>query len=99
MGNLVQIKDSDEIPEHFEQYWEEEKKKAFEKITREENLAPARMELVIENYLYTERAPLTDDILDLMNKKPGIMGKRIVAERIWENVLKFVGTFIEEMAA
>jgi len=40
------------------------------------------MELVIGNYLYTERAPLTDDILDLRNKKPGIMGKRKIAERV-----------------
>lgn len=97
--NLPMITDSVDVPEQFEEYWHAEQQKAFSVLVQEENLIPARMEQVISNYLYTERTPLTDDILNVMHVKPGILGKRQAAERIWDKVLRFVGTFLEGMAA
>ncbi len=44
----------------------EEKQKAFQQLVKEENLSPEKDSKVIENYIFTEKAPLRDDILDLI---------------------------------
>ncbi|PKL77935.1 MAG: deoxyribonuclease HsdR, partial [Ignavibacteriae bacterium HGW-Ignavibacteriae-4] len=53
--NLPTIDDSDDIPEAFEVYWNEEQQKAFKKLITEENLSEERTLKLIENYLYAER--------------------------------------------
>lgn len=66
--NLPLIRDRENIPEEFESFWTTEKQKALEGISKEENLDQAKLNRVIANYLFTEKKPLRDEVIDTMNK-------------------------------
>jgi type I restriction enzyme R subunit len=92
--NLPEIEDSDNIPEEFENYWSNERIEALEKLSREENLDAEKLQEVIGNYLFTEKKPLRDEIIGMLNKRPGLKERKTIAERVSEKILEFVETFI-----
>lgn len=92
--NLPKIADSDDIPEEFEIYWDKERVSAIEKLSKEENLDADKLQEVIGNYLFTEKAPLRDEVIGMMNKRPSLKERKTVAERVTEKILNFVKTFI-----
>ncbi len=98
--NLPHVNDTGAIPEEFDKFWTKEQKKAFDKLCISENLIPEKMQSILENYLFTERQPLRDDVLNtLEGKKPGIRERKTVAERIIGKLTDFVDTFIAGMGA
>ncbi len=93
--NLPKIVDTDNIPEAFEVYWNEEQKKAFKKLTTEENLSEEKTQKLIENYLYAEREPLRDEVLDLIEgEKPSVLKRKKLGDKILKQIVEFVDTFI-----
>jgi type I restriction enzyme R subunit len=95
MENLPNIKDSDDIPDAFDKYWNEEQRTAFKKLCEEENLSGDKVEKIIEGYLFAEREPLRDEVLDLIDgKKPGVLERKTVGDRIMGKITQFVETFI-----
>lgn len=92
--NLPVIEDSDNIPEEFENYWSKERLLALEKLSQEENLDSEKLQAIIGNYLFTEKKPLRDEIIGMMNKRPSLKERKTVAERVTEKILGFVETFI-----
>ena len=64
--NLPVIKDAESIESEFEKYWSVEQRKAFEKIVDEEKLSSEKAEKLIEDYLFAEREPLRDEVLELI---------------------------------
>jgi type I restriction enzyme R subunit len=97
--NLPKISDSDNIPEEFESYWNEERKKALEAMSKEENLDFEKLQDVIGKYLFTEKKPLRDDVIGIINKRPALKQRATVAERVTSKILSFVETFISGFAA
>ncbi len=97
-ANLPAIEDSDQIPEAFEKFWSQEQQNAFQKLLKDENLSPAKTEKIIEDYLFAEREPLRDEVLELIDgNKPGILDRKKVGDRILSKVMAFVETFINGM--
>ncbi len=96
--NLPYISDSDDIPEEFDNYWLEARKAALVKLSTDENLDREKLQEVIGNYLFTEKKPLRDDVISLLNKRPALKERANVAERITDKILRFVETFISGMA-
>ncbi len=93
--NLPTIEDTDDIPEAFEVYWNEEQKKAFKKLTADENLSEEKTQKLIENYLYAEREPLRDEVLDLIEgEKPSVLKRKKLGDKILKQIVEFVETFI-----
>jgi type I restriction enzyme R subunit len=92
--NLPVIEDSDNIPEEFENYWSKERLLALEKLSQEENLDSEKLQAVIGNYLFTEKKPLRDEIIGMLNTRPSLKERKTVAERVTEKILGFVETFI-----
>jgi type I restriction enzyme R subunit len=93
--SLPTIEDTDDIPEAFEVYWNEEQKKAFKKLTAEENLSEEKTQKLIENYLYAEREPLRDEVLDLIEgEKPSVLKRKKLGDKILKQIVEFVDTFI-----
>ncbi len=92
--NLPYIEDVDNIPEEFEKYWSRERLLALEELSKEENLDSEKLQNIIGDYLFTEKKPLRDDIIVIMNKKPSLKERKKVAERITDKILRFVETFI-----
>lgn len=50
---------------------------------------------MIEGYLYTEREPLGDEIVNLLVEKPKILTRRATINRVLDKVVRFVNTFFE----
>lgn len=93
--NLPAIEDSETIPQEFEKFWSKEQQKAFEVFVKEENLSSDKTQKLIEDYLYAEREPLRDELLDLIEgDKPNVLKRKSIGDRILNKVVNFVDTFI-----
>lgn len=96
--NLPQIEDSETIPQEFDKFWSEEQQKAFEIFVKEENLSSEKTQKLIEDYLYAEREPLRDELLNLIEgDKPSVLKRKTIGDRILIKVVNFVDTFINGM--
>lgn len=95
LENLPDIKNAADISPAFDKYWNEEQQKAFAQIVQEENLSAEKTEKLIEDYLFAEREPLRDEILELVNgEKPGLLQRKKMGDRILKRIKDFVETFI-----
>ena len=96
--NLPEIDDSDDVKQEFEVFWNKEQRMAFEKLLKEENLSEEKTQSLVEDYLFAEREPLRDEILDLrLGEPPTILERKKTGERILQKIIKFVDTFINGM--
>ncbi|MEX2633673.1 MAG: type I restriction endonuclease subunit R [Balneolales bacterium] len=96
--NLPEITDSDDIADEFESFWKAQRKLAFDALSNEENLDANRLEEVIGEYLFTEKPPLRDDVIGMMNKRPALKQRAGAAERITRRMRGFVETFVSGVA-
>lgn len=96
--NLPVIEDSETIPQEFDKFWTEEQQKAFEAFVKEEHLSSEKTQKLIEDYLYAEREPLRDELLDLIEgDKPSVLKRKSIGDRLLNKVVEFVETFINGM--
>ena len=96
--NLPVLEDTDDIPEAFEKYWNEEQQKAFNQLVKEENLSAEKTQSLIEDYLYAEREPLRDEVLKLIEgNEPKLLERKKIGDRILKKILDFVEKFINGM--
>lgn len=79
----------------FEVYWSEQKRLAMQALSAEEGLEHEGLEKVIENYLFTEKTPMRDTIIGIMEKRPSLRERSSVAEKIISKIKTFVETFID----
>ena len=96
--NLPSIEDSETIPQEFEKFWSKEQQKALDVLVKEENLSSEKTQKLIENYLFAEREPLRDELLNLIDgDKPSVLKRKSIGDRILKKVVTFVDTFINGM--
>jgi len=93
--NLLTIKNSDEIEEEFEKFWDLQKEKAFELLCEEENLFNDEVKKVIDTYLYEQRKPLSTDVAKTLKTKHGLLKRKKIVSRVLEKIIDFVDTFFE----
>jgi type I restriction enzyme R subunit len=93
--NLPIIDDNDAIPQEFEKFWNAERQNAFNLLVKEENLNPEKTEKTIEDYLFAEREPLRDEVLELIEgDKPTLLQRKKIGDRILAKIVSFVDTFV-----
>lgn len=96
--NLPIIVDTDEVAPEFDKFWNTEQQKAFNKLVEEEKLSADRTEKLIEDYLFAERPPLRDEVLELIDgAKPSLLERKKLGDRILKRIMDFVETFINGM--
>jgi len=96
--NLPIIVETDEVAPAFDKFWIEEQQKAFNKLVKEEKLSAEKTEKLIEDYLFAERPPLRDEVLELIeDEKPGLLQRKAIGERILKRLMDFIETFINGM--
>lgn len=94
--NLV-IEDADDVKGEFEAYWEAERQKGFEAIWKEEKLNPAGLQSILSDYLFSDRKPLRDDVIKILEVKPKLLERKTIGERIIEKIVGYVDTFFNGM--
>jgi type I restriction enzyme R subunit len=73
----------------------QERLEAFQKLVEDEKLKPAELQNVIANYLYSEREPLRDEIVNALEEKPKILERKTKVERVLASIKDYVSTFID----
>ena len=96
-SNLPNINDSEEIQDEFEAFWKVKQKEAFEKLCKEENVSQEKVSEIIGDYLFTQRPPLPDTIIELLETKPKIRERKSIVERIPNKILNLIDVFIDGM--
>lgn len=86
---------SADVGEEFDSYWQARKQEAITSLSEDENLKQDGLEKVIGTYLFTEKTPMRDDVIGIMEKRPGLRERRSVADRVIEKIKAFVETFID----
>lgn len=95
--NLPLLTDVDTIQENFDAYWAAEKEKAVTELSTEENLNVEKLNDTIGKYLFTEKQPLRDEVIGIMNERPSLKDRASASERILSKIKSFVETFIDGM--
>ena len=98
--NLCQLcSRTSKIPQEFENYWNIEQEKAFVQLVKDENLHKERTQALIEHFLYSEKEPMRDEILELLDgEKPTLLQRKPIGDRILKRIVDFVETFINGIA-
>lgn len=97
-SNLPVIADSDQITDEFDVFWNKKQREAFERLCQEEGIKAENLTTIISDYLWTERKPLPDTIVGLLDKKPKLLERKPIIERITAKILNFVDVYINGMA-
>ena len=98
--HLPKVENAAEIPDCFEEFWEQERLSAFDQLVKEEQLDADKLKKVIDRFIYTGEPPIKDpDIMDLIQKPLGILERGPTKDRVFDKVVGYVETFIHGMAA
>ncbi len=94
-NNFPKIPEGGDIGQEFETYWSEQKQKAIEELSQKEGLDLEGLQKIIGNYLFTEKTPMRDDVIGILNERPKLQERSSVSERIITKIKEFVETFID----
>src|SRR5690606_16072271 len=95
--NLPLLRDSEQVNDAFDSFWTIQKKKAIQNLSKEENLDFKKLVDVVSNYLFTEKEPLRDEVIAVMNERPSLRDRATSSQRILTKIKDFVETFINGM--
>jgi type I restriction enzyme R subunit len=99
-STLPGLGSSAEIPDSFEEFWEQERLSAFEALVKEEDLDADKLEKVIDRYVYTNTKPLPEpDIVQLIRRPLKVAERAPTRTRVLEKVMRYVDTYIHGIAA
>lgn len=83
------------VGDEFENYWTEQKREAIKRLSEDEGLDAEGLERVIGNYLFTEKPPMRDEVIGIMETRPKLRERGTIAERVIGRIREFVETFID----
>lgn len=96
LDNLPHVQNADAVGKEFSEFWDDEKRTAFEALCEEEKLEVETVEKIIFDHLFTGHIPLTDAVVQAMNRKPKILERKKVAQRALDKIMKFIDIFITD---
>lgn len=92
--NLPETSDQEAIENEFKGFWNRKQREALEQLCREENISQEKVGRIISEYLFTERKPLPETIVDLLETKPKLLERKSIVQRITEKILNYVDVYI-----
>jgi type I restriction enzyme R subunit len=92
--NMPNISDADLIGDEFDEFWTKKQREAFERLCQEEGIKADDLQQIIADYLFTEQKPMPDAIIKMLERKPKVLERRPIIERITQKILNFVEVFI-----
>jgi type I restriction enzyme R subunit len=92
--NLPETSDQEAIEDEFKGFWNRKQKEAFDQLCRDENISQEKVSRIIGEYLFTERKPLPETIVDLLETKPKLLERKSIVQRITDKILNYVEVFI-----
>ena len=94
--NLPNVKEAVDIPDHFDAYWNTEKKAAFRELCEEEGVVPDKLDSIINEFLFSGKEPIRSEIVKAVDRDLKLLEIKPVAERVLIKMLSFIETFIRD---
>ncbi len=91
--NLPNVKRSDEVEAAFAKFWQSERSNKLQNLAQTEHITQEHIEALIGEYLYTERLPSGEDIVERLPERPRLMEHRSVINRIRDAIKDIVDVF------
>jgi type I restriction enzyme R subunit len=99
-SEMPKVDSAAEIPDCFEEFWEQERVAAFDQLVKEEQLDADKLKKVIDRFVYTGEKPLPDpDIIELIDRPLKLAERGPTKTRVLEKVVNYVATYIHGIAA
>ncbi|CCH01379.1 type I restriction enzyme, R subunit [Fibrella aestuarina BUZ 2] len=95
--NLPHVDSAAAVPQSFDEFIQLERSKALDKLTEEEKLDKGGLQQLVNNFLFTEREPLNDDVVAILTEKPKLLQRKAIVQRIKDKILDFVETFFTDI--
>jgi type I restriction enzyme R subunit len=93
-SNMPNISDADMINDEFDEFWTKKQREAFERLCQEEGIKAEALQQIIADYLFTDQKPMPDVIIRMLERKPKVLERRPIIERITRKIINFVDVFI-----
>ncbi|SUZ34019.1 hypothetical protein ROE7235_03800 [Roseibaca ekhonensis] len=93
--HFANLSASADVGAEFDSYWEAQKQNALVTLSEDEGLKREALDKVLAHYLFTEKTPMRDDVIGIMEKRPPLRQRRSVADRVIAKIREFVETFID----
>lgn len=91
--NLPRIGNSEGVEQAFEEFWNSKRSEELKKVAEKENIPLDKFENVIGEYLYTQKLPHGQDIIDLLPEPPKILERQGIIDRIRSAIENIVDMF------
>lgn len=91
--NLPKIGKSDDVEKAFSEFWASERSESLKNIAKTENIPIEKFEHLIGEYLYTQKLPNGQDIVDLLPEAPRIKERQGIIDRIKSAIENIVEMF------
>lgn len=88
--------ENDNIEEEYTNFMSIEKQKAFDRFATDEKVNPDKLRKLTENYLFTQRVPKQEEVIQILDRQPSILQRASVGETILSKFLNFIDTFFRE---
>jgi type I restriction enzyme R subunit len=99
-STLPDLGSAAEIPDSFEDFWEQERLSAFDQLVKEEQLDADKLQKVIDRFVYTGEKPIPNpDIIELIDRPLKLAERGPTRKRVLDKVVGFVETYIRGIAA
>lgn len=80
--NLPKVAEGGDVEKAFADFWTSERSEKLKAIAEAENLSVEKVEKLIGEYLYTERLPSGQEIVDMLPETPKILERQGIIDRI-----------------
>lgn len=91
--NLPKLSRSDDVEKSFSEFWESERSESLKAIAKEENISIEKFEHLIGEYLYTQKLPNGQEIVDLLPEAPRLLERQGIIDRIKGAIENIVDKF------
>lgn len=80
--NLPKIGRYGDVEKAFNEFWNSERSESLKNIAEKENISLENLELLISEYLYSQKLPQGQEIVDLLPETPKIMERQGIIDRV-----------------
>lgn len=94
MPNIPTDKD---IAEEFKDYWGKEKQAELDALCETEGMSSQAVYKMIEEYHFSGKEPLRETVFESMDKKPKVMERKKIFERVVKKLLDLIRKFDDDM--
>lgn len=87
---------TENIEEDYNNFMDTEKLKAFNKFVEDEKLNADKLKKLTEDYIFTQRIPSKQEVVDVLENQPSIMQRSSIGDAILNKFMNFVNTFFND---